>query len=332
MLRPYLCRDEKFFRAHQLAASLIDLAISRGVNKHKLLRGTGIFYEDIKTGTSMLSANQLLTLFSQAQSLMAGDDCAFQLGRRVFPGNYGAMSDALLHSQNMAEALKLLGLFHMQICPFISSKVYRDETQHYLLLSDALGCGEQFIFILETYCTALVAASKLILDTRVPFCFNFPYPQPKYIQEYEENLGLRLKFSQPVLSVSVENKYLNMAFPLHSNSLKLHAIRQLNQGPQQGFLEAVQHCLRHKHSQSLQETAVLFELSPATFKRKLKLHGVCFQQLQDELGKQQAIYWLRVKGLNNEQSADKMAFTDIPNFRRAVKRWTGLTPSQLRLG
>ena len=69
----------------------------------------------------------------------------------------------------------------------------------------------------------------------------------------------------------------------------------------------------------------------ATFKRKLKQHGSSFQELQDQLRKQQAVYWLQLQGLNNEESAIKMEFSDIPNFRRAVKRWTGLTPSQLRL-
>jgi len=33
----------------------------------------------------------------------------------------------------------------------------------------------------------------------------------------------------------------------------------------------------------------------------------------------------------NERVADRLAFYDIPNFRRAFKRWTGLTPSQLKI-
>ncbi|MEP0357605.1 hypothetical protein [Paraglaciecola sp.] len=56
-----------------------------------------------------------------------------------------------------------------------------------------------------------------------------------------------------------------------------------------------------------------------------------FQQIQDELGKQYATYLLQMQHLSNEESASLMQFNDIPNFRRAVKRWTGQTPSQLRL-
>ncbi|GHE95813.1 AraC family transcriptional regulator [Thalassotalea profundi] len=331
MLRQYLCCDEKFFPAHQLAASLIDLAISHGVDRHKLLRSTGIFYEDIKSGTATLTAQQLLKLVNQAQQLMPGYDCAFQLGRRIFPSNYGAISNAVQHSRNLGEALKLLSLFHLKICPFIYGHIYQDNNKCHLILNDALGCGEQFKFLIEAYSTALVSASKLIFGKRIPFHFNFPYPCPSYIQEYEENLGQRICFSQPILSISFDKKWLKEPFPYHSNSLKTHAIHQLKLGPQQGFLEAVCFCLRHKYSHTLQETAKLFALSPATFKRKLKQHGCSFQELQDQLRKQQAVYWLQLQGLNNEESAMKMKFNDIPNFRRAVKRWTGLTPSQLRL-
>jgi len=34
--------------------------------------------------------------------------------------------------------------------------------------------------------------------------------------------------------------------------------------------------------------------------------------------------------MNNEQVAAHLHFNDITNFRRAFKRWTGLTPSDSR--
>jgi AraC-like DNA-binding protein len=71
-------------------------------------------------------------------------------------------------------------------------------------------------------------------------------------------------------------------------------------------------------------------MSAASLKRKLSEHQTSFSDLHDNIRRQQAIFYLQVQKLNNEQSAVKMAFSDITNFRRAVKRWTGLTPSELR--
>ncbi|WP_416306889.1 AraC family transcriptional regulator ligand-binding domain-containing protein [Neptunicella sp. SCSIO 80796] len=326
--------QDKFLPAHQLTASLMDLAISRGADKNRLMRGTGIFYEDIKTGSTALSASQLLRLIGNTKHQVAGYDSAFLLGRRLFPGNYGNVSNALLHSRHLADALRILNLLRMQICPFIQTQAYRDEGQYHLIMHDALGCGEHWQFLLEAYCTALVSASKLMLGRRIPFHFEFPFERPRYIQEYEENLGFRVKFSQPLLRIRVDLCWLTEPFPQPSQSLKWYAVKQarLNNAVAKGFLEAIRCCLLQHRQATLQQVAALFAMSPATFKRKLKLHGTCFQQLQDELGRQQAIYCLQVKRMNNEDTANMMEFTDVPNFRRAVKRWTGLTPSQLRLG
>ncbi|MEP7706626.1 AraC family transcriptional regulator ligand-binding domain-containing protein [Paraglaciecola sp. 25GB23A] len=332
--RQLLSLEDKFLPAHQLAASLIDLAMSRGVDKNRLLRGTRIFYQDIKAGSTQLSAAQILRLMANAKSLVSGFDCSFQLGRRVFPGNYGAISNALLHSRNLQDALRVLRVYAQHICPFMHIYAYQDEQQYHLVIFDALGCGEQWQFVLETYFSALVAATKLLLGHRVPFHFDFPFARPRYIQEYETNLGFRLNFSQAQLRIRFDLEWLKAPFAQQSQSLKWHALQHIrqHQPPSQGFIQAVRDSLWHKRHQTLQETALLFAMSPATFKRKLNQHGVRFQQIQDELGKQQALYLLQVQKLNNEDSASMMAFSDIPNFRRAVKRWTGLTPNQLRLG
>jgi AraC-like DNA-binding protein len=328
-----LSLEDKFIPAHQLAASLLDLAISRGADKHRLLRGTRIFYQDIKSGSTQISATQILTLIGNAKAQVSGYDCGFQLGRRLFPGNYGAISTALLHCRNLQDGLRLLSLFSTHICPFMHSYAYRDEQQYHLVINDALGCGEQWQFLVETYFSALVAGIKLLLGQRIPLHFDFPFARPRYIQEYETNLGIRLNFSQPLLRIRFDKSWLNTPFAQHSHSLKFHALGQLKQQQTaQGFIQAVRENVRENRQQSLQTTAQWFAMSPATFKRKLNQHGVRFQQLQDEMGKQQAIYLLQVRKLSNEDSASLMEFSDIPNFRRAVKRWTGFTPTQLRIG
>ncbi|MDU0355398.1 hypothetical protein RS130_17135 [Paraglaciecola aquimarina] len=81
--RHYFCLEDKAIPAHQLAASVLDFAHSRQVNKHKLLRSTGIFHEDL-TSDKTLSSLQILKLLNNAKSLTPGYDCGFLLGRRLF--------------------------------------------------------------------------------------------------------------------------------------------------------------------------------------------------------------------------------------------------------
>lgn len=82
---------------------------------------------------------------------------------------------------------------------------------------------------------------------------------------------------------------------------------------------------------SLEHTAEQMEMSVATIKRKLSQHNTSFQRLLDQHRQQQAIFKLTEQGLSNEQVAEQLNFNDPTNFRRAIKRWTGLTPSALKL-
>ncbi|MEO9947560.1 AraC family transcriptional regulator ligand-binding domain-containing protein [Paraglaciecola sp.] len=324
--------EDKLLPAHQYAASLFDLVTSRNVNKHKLLRGTRIFQEDFKSD-KLLSPQQLLQLTHNANALTPGNDCSFQLGRRLFPGNYGAVSNALMYSKNLGEALRLLSILRNQICPFLEGNAYSSEDKQYLLIKDSFGDPALLQFFIEVYCAALVSTSKLLFERRIPFSFGFPFKRPKHIQEYEENLGYKLAFSQPIFSISFDRKWLHTKCTHRSDGLKWYSLKQAKMSsiPKLGFLEQVRKLLMKNRQLSLKQAAAVFSMSPATFKRKLSLHGKSFQQIQDELGKQYATYLLQMQHLSNEESASLMQFNDIPNFRRAVKRWTGQTPSQLRL-
>lgn len=328
----FLCLQDKQIAAHQFATCLVDLAVSRGVNQHKLLRGTRVFVDDLQHN-KRLSAAQLLQLVSNAQALTPGYDCAFQLGKRLFSGSHSVFSNAILHSRNLAQALKLLVISGSQICPFFDCTSYQTADRQYLIINQAIGCDEQSQFLSEAYCSALMSAVKLLCGQRIPMYFSLPFAKPKYIQEYQENLGFRVNFSQTLFTISFEKKWLSTPCLQRSDSLKWYTLKQAKSAntPKRGFLTEVRHVIQQNHSPSLHSVATHFAMSSSTFKRKLKLHGVNFQQLQDLLGKQRAIYLLQIKQLTNEQSAQLMQFTDIPNFRRSVKRWTGLTPNELRL-
>ena len=62
--------DSRFIAGHYQPATLIDLALSRDIDSHRLLRGTGLFYEDIVAGHTRLSPQQCFALIANAQRLL----------------------------------------------------------------------------------------------------------------------------------------------------------------------------------------------------------------------------------------------------------------------
>lgn len=326
-----LTQTDKVFAANLLAANLVAIANARGAEQEKLLRGTGIFSSDL-TSQRRVSASQLLRLVGNAQTYVQGYDCAFQAGRNLVSSHSNALLHVLTYSSNFESALRAITVAQTVISPFISATVHRDGEWGYLLLQDALGAGKRFGFMLEMYCSALVALSKQCVGRRIPFHFSFPFPRPRHIQEYEENLGYRLKFDQPVCMIKFPISDLHTPFILANRVAKKYALTGVMSARpcRYTFLDQVRRILRKESAITLPVLAEKFALSPATLKRKLAEHGVSFKQLYDETRRQQVVCCLQLQQLNNEQSANQLAISDMTNFRRAVKRWTGFTPSELR--
>ncbi len=72
------------------------------------------------------------------------------------------------------------------------------------------------------------------------------------------------------------------------------------------------------------------KISRSTLLRRLDDEGESFQFLLDETRKQLAIRYLVKSGLNNQQIAHLVGYRDPNAFQRAFKKWTGMTPQQLR--
>lgn len=81
---------------------------------------------------------------------------------------------------------------------------------------------------------------------------------------------------------------------------------------------------------SMEAAAARLHTSGRTLKRRLKQHGVSFQQLLDEARKRDSLRLLADVSLNLEQIAARVGYNDPANFTRAFRKWTGLTPSMFR--
>ncbi len=74
------------------------------------------------------------------------------------------------------------------------------------------------------------------------------------------------------------------------------------------------------------------KLSRSTLLRRLGDEGVTFQSLLDETRKELAIRYLLKSELNNQQIAHLVGYRDPNAFQRAFRKWTGMTPQDLRSG
>lgn len=331
----YEC-DSRFIPAHHLPVALIDLARSRGIDTHHLLRGCELFYDDILTGRILISPGQFLRLLANAQRLLDASDSSFLFGQRLWPGHYGAASHLLEQSDHLLQALEHINEYRALLSPLLTPVLHLDEHYLHLHWRDSCSAGELMPFLLEASMTAVTALARRQQNERLPWRFQFAYSEPDHVEQYWVHLGDALSFDRPSTVMSVPREYVVRPWANAGSTGALIARKACDEqlqawGWKASFLDELHDYLSgHIHQPlSLERVATAFSTSPATLKRKLGKHGTHFQERLDLTRRDLALYLYQIKGCGNDEVAQHLGFNDINNFRRAFKRWTGRLPSTL---
>lgn len=331
--------DEPVYAAHHHAALLIDLVQGPNINRqkvdsHKLLSGTGLFYEDIVNGEKYLNGQQFLRLIHNAQTLYKHNDLSFRWGHTLWPGHYDSFSQLLSNCQNLHQTLQVLSEHRLQLSPLITPVITQDRNYCYIQWRDAIGLGEHRKFVIESWMTGFAALSRLRSQQKLPWHFGFSHSKTKYHEQYQVNFGEQLYFDLGVDVMAIDKAYLYQSWQHETTTAYNIALRQCQYTSNNsvGFIENVADYIQANIRQTLtlENVATHFKVSSATFKRKLKKHNSRFQQLHDQARLSTALYLYQCNDYSNSQVADFLNFNDMNNFRRAFKRWSGRTPNNLK--
>ncbi|MEC8487830.1 MAG: AraC family transcriptional regulator, partial [Pseudomonadota bacterium] len=189
--------QDKVIVGYWLVRAALNVALSRGANKNKLLRGTGIF-EDALKPNSLLSIKQYSSLLVNVQSQARGGDVSFLLGGAFASQWLSSPLNALKTCEN-AEQL-LLQLTQRQTYRWCSLPLCQfqrfENADQIMLVPQFTGVSsKQLQFSIEMAFASVVALMKSIADKRIRLSFSFTDSRPRNIADYETHLGLKLSFN-----------------------------------------------------------------------------------------------------------------------------------------
>ena len=348
--------QDKVIVGYWLVRAALNVALSRGANKNKLLRGTGIF-EDALKPNSLLSIKQYSSLLVNVQSQARGGDVSFLLGG-AFASQWLSSPLYALKTCENAEQL-LLQLTQRQTYRWCSLPLCQfqrfENADQIMLVPQFTGVSsKQLQFSIEVAFASVVALMKSIANKRIRLSFSFTESRPRNIADYETHLGLKLSFNRAFNSICIEKDVLRQPLELTAQSdcsaeshvslegVVSNSATQTKEGASielQNRLSLPDFVRRYGYASSntqaanigLPELAETLNVSVATLKRKLKEYGTSYRALCEEVQRNHALLLLSVHKVSNETAANAMGINDLPNFRRTVKRLTGKTPSELRI-
>ncbi|CAN5475939.1 hypothetical protein BH09MYX1_BH09MYX1_26360 [soil metagenome] len=80
-------------------------------------------------------------------------------------------------------------------------------------------------------------------------------------------------------------------------------------------------------SSTLEDVARVLDSSTRTLKRRLAGEGTTFTAIIDELRRDEGMRLVESSDLKLELISQKLGYSDLGNFTRAYRRWTGKPPS-----
>lgn len=331
--------DRGMFPAHFHAANLMDLLQQRDISSHLFLKKTKIFYEDIKTGKVNLSAQQFCQFLDNAKNLYREPELSFRWGHGLFPGHFDGFSQALSHGDTLNDLLNTFCKFP-QLTPMMRLRRWEDEHTVYLQWVDEIGLANQYDFLVEGYSTAIISLVNWFYSEKLPWRLGFSMAEPRNREEYEVNLGPDLQFELGVDIIMLERSWLDQVIPEKNRkpisqaalSIALSQCEDDLKHLPMGIIQCVLSLQVSKlpESISLNSMAQLLGMSSATLKRKLAKHDVTYQRIQDLARLNVSLELIQKRGLKNTELADQLNITDANNFRKAFKRWSGMTPAAIK--
>lgn len=278
-------------------------------------------------------------LVKYALKLTGESTLGFHLGTQMRISIHGFIGYAIMTANDISDALILANRFIQLRMPFLQLYFSTFGEQATLQLRcdiDIEPLRTEIVIGLTFGIMNMAKALTGINELGAEIDFDFPMPEgfEKYILK-SPNFSFR--FDQPHLLSSFDKKFLSLkmvnADPIASQVAINQCEAELSAlGERRRLAMRVRDILTNseQHYLSIEHVANHLHMSDRTLKRQLAAENTSFSALVDEVRYRHATSLLSRTDYSLEQIADELGYSDVANFSRAFKRWSGRSPSSWR--
>ncbi|RRS02361.1 AraC family transcriptional regulator [Aquabacterium soli] len=319
----------------QAAAELED----RSGDSSSLFRGLGLSEHAINADLDFLvSYRQASVVLRRAMRLMAGGELGFNVGRRRSAVATGLAGLGFLASSNLNDAYGLVASYPWAFgCPLHVHNRLDAQGNLYTEATPQFPDPELDTFwIEEFFCSMTVLARELLGPAFKPGRLEFKAARPAHAARMKSFVGCDVQYGRGANRMVTEAACaLTMSVSADTVVKRsvLDTLERFRVQPRRSDIcETVGQLLREQVGAppTLAQLATLLNTSERTLRRKLVEQSTSYHQLLDGARRDQVIALLRDTSIPINEVSASLGFSDVRNFRRAVKRWTGQAPTSVR--
>ena len=269
-----------------------------------------------------------------------GDPCfALTAARQWHPSNFHALGYAWLASRSLKEALQRLIRYFRVVStdPEELSLIEHPDAYQFLIDNGSVvyrSLDEEYDFFLAILLDACrLSLGEAFRARRV----RMQRARPSCGDRYEAFFGGAVEFEAPEYSLFFDKPALERLLPT-GNAEVARANDQvilayLAQLRRDDLVMRVKVALIERLPSgqvSKEQLSETLGVSLRTLQRKLRDEGTSFKQLLDETRQDLAQGYVRNPQVSIGEITYLLGFSEVSNFSRAFKRWTGLAPAEFR--
>ena len=337
---PVIGMSERIYEATKVAA-VFDALIDQGCPAGEILRDVGLQEKDVHSPRVRISLTELMTVCKNAIRLSSDPHLPYRIGTLIHISAYGMYGFAILCCPDFRNAMAFAARYHSLAAPLATIEFHEEEgfgswtiEPHVHAVIDP----QVYRFIAEMQIGIHISLMRDIMGAAfAPDQVSLAYSETDDFALPADLIGCRVNFASEINRIAFRSSWLDQPARLGNKTTypmivalcdDLLTELKLRVGIA-GEIRAL--LLRDITSPpTLAAIAKHLQVSDRSLRRQLREQGISFRGLLDELRMQIALKYLRTTRLANEDIALALGFSDAANFRRAFRRWTNKSPSEIR--
>ena len=332
------------------ARGLVEFAASLGADRQELLRRSKIDARDLEDLDNRIALDRYVALMTVAAELTGEPAMPLKYGEAVRIQDLSIVGLICEACETTLDVGTQLNRYSRLVYdtgdgrPADVIRLERDERGMWLTAISPIFDAHPFIAESEFSRLAwntrtMFAGHPHLKEHPFPLEVQFTHSAPSYRAAFDACFQAPVSFGAKWNAMRIHPDFLSLRQPPINRyvfgvlSERANALLKSleNSASVRGQVEGLLIPDLHKGDPGVERIAEKMGLSRQTLYRKLKAEGVTFEKLLDELRHKMALHYLNGKKVSVNETAYLVGFSEPSAFSRAFKRWTGSSPSAMRI-
>lgn len=315
----------------------LDVANRFGVTDEDLLGPFGLDRQALLETHDRLPLTVVNDVVIRALALTDEPALPFHVGMQMKISTHGFIGFAAMTADNVAQALELVQRFSELRLLGVQIRTEVTAGQAVLDISTDLTLQPLRNAVLAALMVGFGQMAQVVTGQTLYGIAEIEIPEIPRYRELAYRLPAQIRYNQPHNRILFDASYLELPLLMSDTVSMQLAVKQCENelaalGHFSPFVREVRQLVFDPATgfRSLEAVAELLNQSERTLKRQLAQEGTTYSDILEDLRRQEAMRLLLQTQDSLERVAEALGYSDVANFNRAFKRWTGTTPAQYR--